>query len=131
MNIICLYAIYIHTSRRSNDFSLVAEIVQAMKTATMALLWGMALLVWGGGWPTIAGAKEVGYHQPTCEEVRLQCAFAPSCSMALHTYFNKCDKMLQDDSTKCPQSCLYALVALTSTAAGKQMMDVSVTIAHQ
>lgn len=90
--------------------------------ATMALL---SLLLLGGGGPTIAGAMEVVYRQPTCEEVRLQCAFAPSCSMALHTYFNKCDKMLQDDSTRCPESCLYALVALTSTAAGKQMLDVS------
>jgi len=91
----------------------------------MALLSGMALLLWGGGGLTIAGALEVGYRQPTCEEVRLRCAFDPTCSMALHTYFNKCDKMLQDDSSKCPESCLYALVALTSTAAGKQMLDCS------
>lgn len=63
--------------------------------------------------------------QVMCEDVRLKCAFGPGCSLALHNYFDKCDRMLQNDATKCPESCLYALVALISTEDGKRMLDVS------
>jgi len=74
-----------------------------------------------------AGTNAVVDHhnQVMCEDVRLKCAFGPGCSMALHNYFAKCDRMLQADSTTCPESCLYALVALISTEDGKRMLDVS------
>ncbi|XP_015366852.1 PREDICTED: growth arrest-specific protein 1-like [Diuraphis noxia] len=71
-----------------------------------------------------AGANAVVNHnQVMCEDVRMKCAFGPGCSMALHNYFAKCDRMLQADSTTCPESCLYALVALLSTEDGKRMLD--------
>lgn len=64
-------------------------------------------------------------HPVVCEDLRLRCAFADGCGVALHNYFLKCDKMLQTEPESCPIPCLYALVALTSTAEGKSMMEVS------
>ncbi|XP_050431970.1 growth arrest-specific protein 1-like [Adelges cooleyi] len=98
-------------------------------STTVAFL-GMALL-WIGG-PTsdaAAAAATVGTavandrHSPTCEEVRVRCAFGSGCSVALHNYFTKCDQMLRADSTTCPESCLYALVSITSTEEGKKLLD--------
>jgi len=62
-------------------------------------------------------------QQVMCEDVRMRCAMGLGCSTALQHYFAKCDRILQTDSTTCPESCLYALVALTSTEDGKRMMD--------
>lgn len=99
-------------------------------TSAMALVSGiMTLLLWGGTGGerglAYADASVVERHQISCEEVRVRCAFGAGCSVALHNYFAKCDKVLQADSTSCPESCLYALVALTSTEDGKRMLDVS------
>lgn len=99
-------------------------------TSAMALVSGMmTLLLWGraggGRGLAYADASVVERHQISCEEVRVRCAFGTGCSVALHNYFAKCDKVLQADSTSCPESCLYALVALTSTEDGKRMLDVS------
>lgn len=91
------------------------------------LLSGMLASCFGEGLALVdAGTNAlVDRNQVMCEDVRLKCAFGPGCSMALHNYFAKCDRMLQADSTKCPESCLFALVALISTEDGKRMLDVS------
>lgn len=95
----------------------------------MALLCGAAVLLLlsllrAGGTTTMTGA----YVPETCEDVRLRCAFGTGCSLALHNYFIKCDRILQTNPTTCPETCLYSLVALTSTDDGKRLLDVSTII---
>lgn len=103
--------------------------VTVTMSMTVALLISGMQASCGGEGPAglvDAGANAVvGHSQVMCEDVRLKCAFGPGCSMALHNYFAKCDRMLQADATTCPESCLYALVALISTEDGKRMLDVS------
>lgn len=67
-------------------------------------------------------------NQPSCEDVRYQCAFDSACSEGLKSYFLMCDKLLQADTTKCPETCLFALVALTTTYHGQRLLDVSVVL---
>ncbi|XP_025198985.1 growth arrest-specific protein 1-like [Melanaphis sacchari] len=99
-------------------------------TTTMSmvvlLLSGMVSLVLCGGErleDNSAVAVIDNNQQVMCEDVRMKCAMGMGCSMALQHYLAKCDKVLQTDSATCPESCLYALVALTSTEDGKRMMD--------
>lgn len=86
-----------------------------------ALLVAMGLLLLSCGpiQPTAA-------NQPSCEDVRYQCAFDSACSEGLKSYFLTCDKLLQADTSKCPEACLFALVALTTTYHGQRLLDVSV-----
>lgn len=98
-------------------------------STTMALSsTALLLLLWSGvgSAQIVSTAIAVKPHAVVmCEDLRLRCAFADGCGVALHNYFLKCDKMLQTEPTSCPDSCLYALVALTSTVEGKSMMEVS------
>lgn len=101
--------------------------VTATMSVTIALLLSGMLASCGG--EELVELVDAGTNavvdnsQVMCEDVRLKCAFGPGCSMALHNYFAKCDRMLQADATTCPESCLYALVALISTEDGKRMLD--------
>jgi growth arrest-specific protein 1 len=91
------------------------------------LLLGMVSLALCNGERLVDNsAVAVADNQVMCEDVRIKCAMGLGCSTALTHYFAKCDRILQTDSTTCPESCLYALVALTSTEDGKRMMDVSI-----
>ncbi|XP_050539334.1 uncharacterized protein LOC126904379 [Daktulosphaira vitifoliae] len=84
----------------------------------LAFLWSYKPMVAS---TTIATTAD--RHSVTCEDLRVRCAFATGCSMALHNYFTKCDQSLRADSTTCSESCLYALVTLTSTEEGKKLLD--------
>jgi len=85
---------------------------------TMPLLFLFLLCSWG--------TQLTSASMMSCEAARHKCAFASACTKALQTYFARCDEFLKNDPTKCPDSCLFALVALTSTHDGKRMLDVSI-----
>lgn len=104
---------------------IITNVTTTMSIVALLLLSAMLALCGGEGLVDAGvGATAVAdHHQVMCEDVRLRCAFGPGCSMALHNYFAKCDRMLQADSTTCPESCLYALVALISTEDGRRMLD--------
>lgn len=92
----------------------------------MALFCGAAALLLLLSLSRAGGTTAAGDYVPeTCEDVRLRCAFGTGCSLALHNYFIKCDRILQTNPTTCPETCLYSLVALTSTDDGKRLLDVS------
>jgi growth arrest-specific protein 1 len=58
----------------------------------------------------------------SCEEARLKCAYRTGCGMALQNYIVGCSGVLHGASTSCPESCQLALIALTSTEEGKDLM---------
>lgn len=59
-----------------------------------------------------------------CEDARLKCAYRDGCGMALHNYLLGCTS-LELKSDFCPEQCQHALIALTSTNEGKELMKVN------
>lgn len=57
-----------------------------------------------------------------CEDARLRCAYRTGCGMALQHYVTGCASVLQGDN--CSDACQHALIALTSTDEGKELMTV-------
>lgn len=57
-----------------------------------------------------------------CEEAKLKCAFRTGCGTALQHYFTGCAPVLEDND--CSETCQHALIALTSTDEGKELMTV-------
>ncbi|KAK7863855.1 hypothetical protein R5R35_003338 [Gryllus longicercus] len=68
----------------------------------------------------------------SCEHARLKCAFRTGCGRALQNYMVSCSTALQRPSpgaaagdgpnAACPEHCQHALIALTSTDEGKDLM---------
>lgn len=56
-----------------------------------------------------------------CEEARLLCLYRTGCANAMQSYLWKCTS----SENGCPEHCQHALIALTSTPEGKQLMTVS------
>lgn len=87
----------------------------------------MFLLVLAAGallW-TSGGGSEARGRQASCEEARLKCAYRTGCGMALQNYMVGCSSVLRDSGDHCPEACQHALIALTSTDEGKDLMTVS------
>ncbi|KAK0181353.1 hypothetical protein PV327_003645 [Microctonus hyperodae] len=57
-----------------------------------------------------------------CEDARLKCAYRTGCGRALQQYLTSCAAVFQGDSNICHESCQHALIALTSTDEGKELM---------
>lgn len=55
-----------------------------------------------------------------CDDARLRCAYRTGCGLALQHYVTDCTPVLQGDN--CSESCQHALIALTSTEQGKELM---------
>lgn len=66
---------------------------------------------------------EVNSRMP-CDQANLKCAYRTGCGSALQSYLVQCASIHQGDSTECPESCQHALIALTSTDEGKDLMTV-------
>ncbi|XP_063225366.1 growth arrest-specific protein 1-like [Bacillus rossius redtenbacheri] len=68
----------------------------------------------------------------SCEEARLRCAYRRGCGMALSKYVVGCSAVLHGDSPLCPEACQLALIALTSSEEGQQLMtcDCSDDLCH-
>lgn len=60
-----------------------------------------------------------------CQEAQLRCAYRAGCGAALENYEMMCNDVVESNA-KCPKACEYALIALTSTAEGKDLMNVSI-----
>ncbi|KAK7584303.1 hypothetical protein V9T40_005266 [Parthenolecanium corni] len=65
-----------------------------------------------------------------CELANLRCSFRTGCSMALQEYARSCSAMLHhspDTPVICPEVCKNALIALTSTDEGHDLMTCECT----
>lgn len=62
----------------------------------------------------------------SCEEARMRCAYRSGCGAALNNYMMLCNDVLAQPSNYCPKECEHALIALTSTEEGKELMNVSI-----
>ncbi|CAG2057098.1 unnamed protein product, partial [Timema podura] len=60
--------------------------------------------------------------EASCEEARLKCAYRTGCGMALNKYFIGCSAVLHGATSTCPEVCQHALIALTSTEEGQDLM---------
>jgi hypothetical protein len=69
-------------------------------------------------------------RRESCENARLRCAYRGGCGHALQNYLMGCSFLLDDSVTLkyCPEPCQHALIALTSTEEGKNLMNVSTAI---
>lgn len=59
-----------------------------------------------------------------CDDARLRCAYRTGCGMALQHYLTRCTSVLHGEMNKCPEICQHALIALTSTDEGQELMRV-------
>ncbi|XP_034237527.1 growth arrest-specific protein 1-like [Thrips palmi] len=59
---------------------------------------------------------------PSCEEARLKCAYRTGCGRALQAYIVGCSSLHHGPPGHCPEACQQALIALTSTDEGKDLM---------
>ncbi|XP_053614608.1 growth arrest-specific protein 1-like [Plodia interpunctella] len=58
-----------------------------------------------------------------CDEARLRCAYRSGCGTALNNYMLYCNDVLSRPMNWCPEECEHALIALTSTEEGKDLMN--------
>lgn len=61
-------------------------------------------------------------RRPSCEEARLKCAYRTGCGRALQSYIVGCSSLHHGPPGHCPEACQHALIALTSTDEGKDLM---------
>ncbi|XP_026742327.1 growth arrest-specific protein 1-like [Trichoplusia ni] len=73
---------------------------------------------WLAAFAAVAGAM-------SCNEARTRCAYRTGCGAALGNYMMMCEEVLAESAspTSCPRECGNALIALTSTEEGKQLMN--------
>lgn len=66
-------------------------------------------------------------RETSCEEAKWKCAYRTGCGMALQNYMVGCSAVLRDGTKTCPEICQHALIALTSTDEGKNLMTCECT----
>ncbi|KAI5633762.1 growth arrest-specific protein 1-like [Phthorimaea operculella] len=70
-----------------------------------------------------AAAASMAATAIPCEEARMRCAYRTGCGAALNHYMLMCNDVMADPTiTSCPKACEHALIALTSTEEGKELM---------
>ncbi|XP_015592578.1 growth arrest-specific protein 1 [Cephus cinctus] len=57
-----------------------------------------------------------------CNDIKMKCAYRSGCGAALQQYLMGCSGVLHGDVNDCPETCQHALIALTSTDEGKELM---------
>ncbi|KAI5750960.1 hypothetical protein M8J77_002850 [Diaphorina citri] len=64
----------------------------------------------------------------SCESARIKCAYREGCAEALQNYMIGCSQAFHGSTALnyCPETCQLALIALTSTEVGKELMNVSI-----
>ncbi|XP_047031219.1 growth arrest-specific protein 1-like isoform X1 [Helicoverpa zea] len=82
----------------------------------MQVMWLLAAL--------LAACAAVGSTM-SCNEARTRCAYRTGCGAALGNYMMMCEAVLSEPSasSSCPRECGNALIALTSTEEGKELMN--------
>ncbi|KAG7301417.1 hypothetical protein JYU34_014364 [Plutella xylostella] len=58
-----------------------------------------------------------------CTEARLRCSYRQGCGTALNNYLMLCSDVMSEPTDQCPEPCQHALIALTSTEEGKELMN--------
>ncbi|KAM3963261.1 uncharacterized protein ACR2FA_002623 [Aphomia sociella] len=71
----------------------------------------------------VLAAATVAAAAIPCEKAQVQCAYRSGCGTALNNYMMYCNEVLTTPTSKCPEQCEYALIALTSTPEGKELMN--------
>lgn len=81
----------------------------------------------------VAAAMSLGVQlgvveSASCEEARMKCVYRTGCGAALHKYMVDCSSVIHANPpmTHCPDACQLALITLTSTNEGQQLMNVSI-----
>lgn len=59
-----------------------------------------------------------------CNEARTRCAYRTGCGTGLNNYMLLCSEVLSKPMGYCPKECEHALIALTSTEEGKELINV-------
>ncbi|XP_026491075.1 growth arrest-specific protein 1-like [Vanessa tameamea] len=59
----------------------------------------------------------------SCEDARMRCVYRTGCGAAINNYMYLCNEVLSKPTTVCPKACEHALIALTSTEEGKELMN--------
>lgn len=107
-------------------WSVLAVCAAAPEQVPVAGLTGLARLT---GLTGLAGrsarsvALSIGGGE--CAEARLRCAYRTGCGAALTNYLLWCSDVVHG-APGCPEPCQHALIALTSTEEGKNLMNVSI-----
>ncbi|XP_068620272.1 growth arrest-specific protein 1-like [Battus philenor] len=65
----------------------------------------------------------LGADATPCTEARTRCAYRTGCGYALNNYMFLCSDVLSEPISVCPKPCEHALIALTSTEEGKELMN--------
>jgi growth arrest-specific protein 1 len=58
-----------------------------------------------------------------CDIARTKCAYRMGCGFSLHSYMVDCADLIAGRTNKCQTPCQRALIALTSTEEGQQLID--------
>jgi len=58
-----------------------------------------------------------------CDIARTKCAYRMGCGFSLHGYMVDCADLIAGRTNKCQPSCQRALIALTSTEEGQELID--------
>lgn len=85
-----------------------------------------ALLVYANGGGPVAVDEAVDAAAAavnvSCEVARMKCAFRVGCGMALQNYMMNCADVMSGRIRRCSDPCKKALIALTSTEEGQDLM---------
>lgn len=73
-------------------------------------------------WLAVTAAAAAG---TPCAQARTRCAYRTGCGAALSNYMMMCEGVVMEPTSACPKECSHALIALTSTEEGKELMNVS------
>jgi len=87
-------------------------------------MWLRVLVMW-----CLAGLVQGSHYRKgnSCSQVQQRCMFRDGCSTALTNYMLWCSEVM-GGNTKCSVPCQNALIALTSTEEGKELMNVSIQL---
>ena len=65
-------------------------------------------------------------NSKNCGDARMDCAYRTGCGTALQHYVTHCTPVLQGRIKQCPIPCLHALIGLSSTDEGQDLMQVRI-----
>ncbi|GBP64232.1 hypothetical protein EVAR_21549_1 [Eumeta japonica] len=79
--------------------------------------------MWAAALALMTCALAAHARSPPCSDVRMRCAYRSGCGAALNNYMELCAEVLSNPMGHCPEPCQHALIALTSTEEGKDLMN--------
>lgn len=102
------------------NITLIATIFAVHRSVSTVTAMGMSPSVLPSTNPTINGSTSSS--EVSCEVARMKCAFRVGCGMALQNYMVGCSDVMSGRIRRCNDLCKKALIALTSTEEGQDLM---------